>query len=566
MSKERQLFRCTKEGRYIKCSLSWHNPVSFIEHWAKIKPSKLAIISHANEDLCITCNWGELLRDCLALAKHIKALPNQRIAIVSGSHIITIKSVLASLLAEKEIVLIDLLRETEQLQLYKLLHSGASEMIIPSLTDMPDLLIDRINEIKTKYEHIEIFSVGKNALASKNLPDVVKGKKISRLDYTDNAWNRPSCLIYSPGHHDNPKGFLYTTHAIYANMLAVAKRFEFSSRTRFLLAGEIDSCYGLIPVLSALLSGGTVILCSDINANNFWRIADKTGANVVRFKPSLVELLSCENVNHFYYRCSDLKYAIISGDYLPRRSGLRFYETCDIPLLQCYGTSETGGYVLGPRPGLCNRFYELSLRDDIVGEEFGFCNVKLVSDDKIRSAFDIEEQGGLIHVRGYTVSCGYWTGTEIKLWNKSWLETSDLACRAMSFDMPYYQIKGCVEDALLIDGKILWPMNIEQPILATFPFLNDCIAIATKDNNNRNILSVIAIVSSEISESRRSELLALMQARIAAGGVAGLIEQATPESIVMIEQNNLPRRPDNQIDRQELRTRISKQIQGLAAS
>ncbi len=569
MSKERQLFRCTKDGRYIKCSLPWHNPLSFIEHWARIKPSRPAIISHLhNNSLLLKCNWSELLRHCLILAEQLKTLPFERFGIVSGSHITTIKTIIATLLANKEFTIIDLLRTPKTIQFYKLFNSNVRAIIIPAFEEMSDLLIDTVNEIRENHENIEIISVGKNILASKNLSVSAKHKykKLTNINYNEDMWNKPATLIYSPGHHHKPVGFFYTTRSIYANMLAVAERFKFSPQTRFLLAGEIDSCYGLIPVLAVLLTGGTVILCDNIEANNFWHIIEKNNINTARIMPRLIEALSSENSDSAYYRKSTLKYAIISGNYLPRRAGLRFYETFDIPLLQCYGTAETGGYILGPAPGLCNRFYELSLRDDIVGEEFRFCNIKLMSDEKIQSAFTSTEQVGLIHIRGYTVSCGYWTGTELKLWNKAWLETSDLACKIMFWDTPCYQIKGRAEDALFINGKIIWPTNIEQPLLATFPFLTDCIATTVTDNQNRNILSIIAIVSSDVPEERRSELLALMQARITAGGVAGLIEEATPDSIVMIEQNKLPRRYDNQIDREELKTQMLKQIRGLAAS
>ena len=571
MNTGRQPFRCTKDGRYVKCSLSWQNPLSFVEYWARHKPSAIAIASHINENMCITYNWSELLRHCLRLERHIKNLPDTKITLACGAHPLTITLIISALLAGKEILIIDPINQSEQILLYILRHSKTSKLIIPSIEKMPDLLIDKINLIKNNCPDIGIISVGDNPLASQNLLNIKPNAKAKYPDYPNQMWMTPTILVYSPGHHNAPEGFVYTAHALYANMLAISQKFKLSSDTRFFLAGEIDSCYGIAPVLATLAAGGTVILAPKVTERNFWRIIEHNAVNAARITPVLVEKLTAERENKIYRKRGDLKYAIVSGNYLPRRAGLRFYEMFDTPILQCYGTTETGGYVLAPQPGMCNRFYELSLRDNIVGEEFCFCNVRITKDKNINASFDEGEQVGLIQIRGHTVSVGKWTGAKLALWNKPWLETHDLGCKITLNDITgtYYQIKGRIEDALIINGKILWPTNIEQPILATFPFLADCIAItdpdeaSDKENNN---LYVITVVPSELTDSRRSELLALIQARISAGGVPGLSKEITPDSIVMISYDNIPRRFDNQIDRTELSKQISKQKQGLAAS
>ncbi len=565
MSEDRQLFRCIKDGRYITCSLPWSDPLNFIEHWARIKPSHQAIISYLNHNKQrITISWAKLLRDCLTIAQAIKNSSVERFAIISGSHITTIQSVLAILLAGREFTIVDLLNTPDELQSFKLENSSSSALIIPALEETPDLLIDKIINLRNRFSNIQIFSTGTNKLADANLINNTKSKRITCLDYHANMWSKPSCLIYSPGHYHQPTGFFYKTSAIYANMLAVAERFKFTPQTRFLLAGEIDTCCGLIPTLATLLAGGTVILSDNITSNNFWNIVRESNASLARLAPALIEALVRSPSSSQWPGHGHLKYVIASGDYLPRQISMRFYEMFDIPIIQCYGTAETGGYVLGMEPGLCNRLYEISLRDNIVGQEFSFCNVKLVRNETVESAFSDNHQGGIIHIRGHTVSVGYWANGEIKYWNKPWLETSDLGCKVDISEKQYFQIKGRVEDALILDDKIIWPMGIEQSLLTTFPFLSDCIATTVTDGDGKNTLSVVVVISPDMPDNRRSELLALMQARIDAGGVVGINEDLFPKYLIMIDENKLPRRYDGRVDRKKLQAQISKQSQGLA--
>ncbi|MFA5865631.1 MAG: class I adenylate-forming enzyme family protein [Phycisphaerae bacterium] len=569
MSGEAKLFRCIKAGKIVKFVPPWNNPIEIIEHWAKIKPGRPALTGLIDSKRWVTRTYCQLLRRLLAVTKTLSELPNERIAIACGSHVTTIEAILSAIAARRQFVPIDLLRKPFSIQLYKLTDSKATVVIIPSLGEMPDLLIDRINDIRRMFPHLKFWSLGENTLADYNLLNpATEGFRLSHIEYPSNAWFESIALLYSPGHHGQPKGYFYQPSALCANIWSVSNWLKLTGKSRLLLATELDCCDGLIPVLAVLSVGGTAILHTQIDSGNFWKIIPECDADIVRAKPSLIEELLNDDSKLAGINRSNLKFVITGSAYLPRQIGLRFFETFDLPLLQSYGTAETGGYILGMSPGLSGREYELALRDNIAGQELGFCNVILKSDTSGDQKIQPNSGEGILHVRGQVLSSGWWDGNDIQYWTDPWLSTSDLAVNSAWQEQQYFQIRGRLEDTLIIDKQRFWPAYIERSMLDTFQFLSDCIVMTLPDREGKSKLCAVVILLSDIPSHRRSELMSLIEARLQAGGVTGLNEKSTPREIIVLNEQQVPRRYDGHPNRLELHRLIAKRItqQGLAAS
>jgi len=99
---------------------------------------------------------------------------------------------------------------------------------------------------------------------------------------------------------------------------------------------------------------------------------------------------------------------------------------------------------------------------------------------------------------------------------------------------PFYQIRGRQDDILIIDNQRFWPAYIERAFMDTFPFLHDCVAMALPDDAGQNVLYALVVLPSDMASHRRSEFLALMQARLNAGGVSGLTKESTPQGILAL--------------------------------
>jgi acyl-CoA synthetase (AMP-forming)/AMP-acid ligase II len=479
--------------------------------------------------------------------------------------------VIAAMASGWEFVPIDLLRKPIDLQHYKLSHSKASVLVIPALEEMPDALIDQINAVHQESPKLKIWSMGQNALADLNLLESLSEEsRWGHFDFHPKHWQMPSGLLYSSGRHGRPRGFFFQTCALCANVCSLIDWLNLTPRTRFLLAMELDSCEGLMPILATVFAGGTATLHPGINAGNFWQTIAQCDADLVRTKPSLIEDILEKNGKLTGINRSNLKYVVTGSGYLPRQVGLRFFETFDLPILQSYGTAETGGYVLGMPPGLSWREYELALRDNIVGRELPLYNVKLEgpSEEDAEPEVQSDNNEGILYVRGHGLSCGRWTGQKIDYWQDAWLCTSDIAVNVPESDQQLYQVRGRLDDTLIIDHQRFWPAYIERALLDTFTFLHDCVAMALPDTAGENVLYAVVILPEDMTANRRSELLALMEARLNAGGVPGLTESSTPREIIALKEHEVPLRYDGHPDREKLYRIISHQStrQGMTAS
>lgn len=570
MSGEARLFRCIKSGQIVKYTSPLRSAIDLIEHWARIKPGRPAISGIVDDKLWVHRTYRQLARRVYAIVQLLRDMPRTRLAIGCGIHISTLEMVLAAMTAGWEFVLVDLLRKPIEHQLYKLTDSQANVLIIPSIDEMPDALIDQVNLLRQQSIAPVIWSVGQNTLADLNLLDRLTDNNGPKTFEDDSQnWLEPSALLYSSGRHGQPRGFFFTNQALYANICSIIDWLKLSPASRFLLAMELDCCDGLMPALASIFAGGTTILHPKVLAGNFWSIISQSDADLVRAKPSLIEDILDANRRINNINRSNLKYVISGSGYLPRQVGLRFFETFDLPLLQCYGTAETGGYVLGMPPDLSWREYELALRDNIVGGELSLCNVQLQRNTNDTSQdVPMAENEGLISVRGYTLSCGRWMGDHIEYWNDAWLPTTDMAVNISETEEKCYQIRGRMEDTLVINNQRFWPACIERTLMDTFSFIQDCVVLALPDVNGNNVLHAVVIMPGGIPSHRRSELMALMEARLKANGVSGLATEVIPQYLIPLEEHEMPRRYDGQPDRHQLFQIITQQLAGqsIAAS
>jgi phenylacetate-coenzyme A ligase PaaK-like adenylate-forming protein len=143
-----------------------------------------------------------------------------------------------------------------------------------------------------------------------------------------------------------------------------------------------------------------------------------------------------------------------------------------------------------------------------------------------------------------------------------------MAVNVSETEQKYYQIRGRLEDTLIIDNQRFWPAYIERALLDTFTFLRDCVVLALPNEQGKNVLHLVVILPGDMPAHRRSELMALMEARLEASGVSGLTSQSTPHCIIPLEEHEVPRRYDGHPDRNQLFQIITQQMtqQGLTAS
>ncbi len=569
MGRNSSLFRCIKDGECVKFSLPWSNPIEFIIKWARARATSCAIIADVEGiRKKITRTWADLVKRVLVASSELEKFRNDRFAIIAGSHPTTIEAVCACLLCGIQFTLIDFLRSPQSHHWFRLDNFRPNGVIIPPIDEMSDQLFQKVEELKKTYSELKIFSFGDNPIADVNLvTDKINFKEPPKINYKPGRWVSPSVIIYSSGkYHRYPTGYAFHPRSIIANAIAVADRFKMNSRTRFLLATNIDSCDGLIPVLSTMVKGGTVLICSKLSADKFWEKVCILDPTLARTTSALIDLLVTFEGKFRSFSKGNLKHIVVGSGFLPKQLGLRFLDTFDIPLVQSYGTTATGGYVFAMEVGKSKRIYEIALRDNIVGEELGYCNTKLGKEGITSAPTPVPEGGfGRVFVRGKSVSCGYWNGSKVIYWDCDWIETADVVAKVKLQDKVQYQLYGRLENALQINGNLIWPMYIEQLLVNTFDFLAECVVLAISRRGRRKKLVAVVSFNLSVPEYQHREYLTIIQTRINNGGVVGLDKRFVPQDIVLMDYNSIPRTFDGKPDRKRLSEQILQFISNRRA-
>ena len=557
MPSEEQLFRCLKSNRTIKWPAGSGNPLDHLLRWARHEPSTVAVAFTLPEsDKFLVRSYGEMLRRVLAAYGSMEKQPAGPIGIVAGQHVSTLEAAMVAIAAKREFVLIDPLSKSYDRELSRLRRWTLAGLVIPALEEMPTTLVDRLSWLTQCGGQAGLWSLGFNPLANVDLlgDDTVK-PRMSPLRYLDCDWRKPLAHLYP---RQGDCAYSYTPRALSAGACAVSRWLKLEERTRILCGVNIDRVEGLMLALASVMSGATCIMPVRIDAENFWRHATESAADLARVDPELIENLLDRPPRPADVSLNRLKYMVVDAGRLSAKLTSQFFDSFEIPLIHCFGTPQTGGYALGMPVDLPRCEYEFALRDNISGQELDFCNVRIDVEQGsgARSRDRISE--GLLAVRGLSVSSGCCDGHDYRPWDSAWLATTALATSRPAHGRHYYTVHGLTDESVTIKGYRLWPSQVERSLLETFAFLDDCVVVARSDAAGVDELCAVLMLPQDCDHFRRSELLGLMQARLAAGAVDGLNEKTIPGQLIPLPDNQIPKDEDGRPDRTALQHIINQ--------
>lgn len=160
------------------------------------------------------------------------------------------------------------------------------------------------------------------------------------------------------------------------------------------------------------------------------------------------------------------------------KESLEYFLSLDIPLLECYGMSETGGPHTGNRRG--------QHRLGSIGQSIEGCRTKI---------FNSDAQGeGEVCMNSRNVMMGYLFNedkTKEAIDQDGWLHSGDLGCR---LEDDYYRITGRLKELLITaGGENVAPIPVEETIKKELP----CIANAMVVGDRRKFLSCLLTLKVE---------------------------------------------------------------------
>jgi fatty-acyl-CoA synthase len=284
-----------------------------------------------------------------------------------------------------------------------------------------------------------------------------------------------------------------------------------------------------VNVLPVLFVGGTVVVPpGDVGPDGILEAMERHRVTVGFGNPDLLDALDRSRA-WGRVDLSSLRFVVTGGAPVPERL-LRAWLDRGVLLLQGYGLSEAAplALLLDPESALS--------RIGSAGRPPLLVDVRVVHPDG--TVAGPGETGELL-VRGPNVMAGYWRRPEATrevLSADGWLRTGDAA---RSDDQGYIWIVDRVADCLLVDGRTVYPGDVER-VLTSHPAVADAGVVQVERGGRARVAAVVVLTAG--SAATEAELLAFGRRRLA--------PQQAPASVRFVD--HLPRNTVGKLLRAQL--------------
>jgi len=167
---------------------------------------------------------------------------------------------------------------------------------------------------------------------------------------------------------------------------------------------------------------------------------------------------------------------------------LEYFLSLDIPLLECYGMSETGGPHTGNRPG--------HHRLGSIGPSIGGCQTKIFNPDK--------DGEGEIVMSSRNIMMGYLFNEEktkeaVEA-DGGWLHSGDLG---MKMEDGYFKVTGRIKELIITaGGENVAPIPIEDTLKRELPCIANAMVVGDRRKFLSSLLTLKVEVDSETMEAK----------------------------------------------------------------
>jgi fatty-acyl-CoA synthase len=340
------------------------------------------------------------------------------------------------------------------------------------------------------------------------------------------------CLLpHTSGTTGRPKGVMLTHANVTWNVVNFLTCADFRSDDVTVAIAPFFRVGGTgVNVLPVLFMGGTVVVPSDVNADEILRLIERHRVSVGFGNPDSLDALARSEI---WPRVdlSSVRFMLTGGAPVPARL-IRTYLDRGVKLLQGYGLSEAAPLVLMLDPeGAPERIGS-------AGKPPLLVDVQIVGPN----GMDLGpgETGELL-VRGPNVMAGYWgqpDATREVLSADGWLRTGDAA---RSDDEGYIWIVDRVADRFLSDGRSVYPGEVER-VLMGHPSIAE-VGVVQINAKGRGEVVVAFVVLSAGSQATEEDVLAF--------GRQHLAPHQMPASVTFVDR--LPRNSVGKLMRAHLR-------------
>jgi fatty-acyl-CoA synthase len=346
------------------------------------------------------------------------------------------------------------------------------------------------------------------------------------------------CLLpHTSGTTGPPKGVMLTHANVTWNAVNFLTCADFRSTDVTIAIAPFFRVGGTgVNVLPVLFVGGTVVVPSDVNADEILRLIERHRVSVGFGNPDILDALARSEIWP-QTDLSSVRFVLTGGAPVPERL-IRAYLDRGVTLLQGYGLSEAGPLALLLDPGSALEKIGSAGRPPLL------VDVRIVSPDG--TVVGPGETGELL-VRGPNVMAGYWNRPEATrevISSDGWLRTGDAA---RSDDEGYLWIVDRVGDRFLSDGRPVYPGDVER-VLIGHPSIADAGVVQINAKGRGEVVVAFVVVSAG-SEATEQDLLAFCRQHLASHQV--------PATVTFVDR--LPRNSVGKLIRAQLRAVAASQ-------
>jgi fatty-acyl-CoA synthase len=345
------------------------------------------------------------------------------------------------------------------------------------------------------------------------------------------------CLLpHTSGTTGSPKGIMLTHANVTWNVVNFLTCAEFRREDVTVAIAPFFRVGGTgVNVLPVLFKGGTVVVPSEVSADEILRLIERHHVSVGFGNPDILDALIRSEL---WPRVdlSSVRFMLTGGAPVPERL-IRAYLDRGVTLLQGYGLSEAGPLAL-------------LLDPDSALEKIGSAGrPPLLIDARIESpdgtVVEPGETGELL-VRGPNVMAGYWKRPEATrevLSPDGWLRTGDAA---RGDDEGYIWIVDRVADRFLSDGQTVYPGDVER-VLIEHPSIADAgvMQVIAEGSDESVVAFVVLSAGSETTEQDVLEF-----------GRQHLAPHQVPASVTFVDR--LPRNSVGKLIRADLAALVTQ--------
>ncbi|MEU0931186.1 beta-ketoacyl synthase N-terminal-like domain-containing protein, partial [Streptomyces malaysiensis] len=396
-------------------------------------------------------SYAQLEARTRRLAGHLaqlRLLPGDRAAIYLGNCVETIESYLA--IARASAIGVPINPHSSTAELAYLLDDSAARVIVTDHTRLP-----QVRRLQAERPHLTVVVTGDeesgavpfDALAETEPQQPARDD----LGLDDIAW-----MLYTSGTTGRPKGVLSTQRSCLWSVAA--------SSAGVLGLSETDRVLWPVPLFHSLAHIYCVLSVTAVGATA--RITEAFDAEELLHTLRAEEFTFLAGVPTMYHYLLDaardgdlslpnLRVCLSAGAISTATLRAEFQETFGVPLLDCYGSTETCGLITANWPN--GTQVEGSCGLPVPG-----LTVRIVDPETHESVETGEE--GEIWVGGPSLMVGYYNqpeATEAAL-PRGWYRTGDLGRRD---DLGYHTITGRLSELIIRSGENIHPTEVEQVLL-----------------------------------------------------------------------------------------------------